>query len=48
MGGEVDFRSRFEEESWWEELTDKWFGGTVRFVSLEDTQVNDLSPLAEL
>ena len=48
MGGHVDFRSLIEENSWWEELADKWFGGTVRFVFLEDTQVSDLSPLAEL
>ena len=50
MGGNVSFRSRIgtDERSWWEELTDKWFGGTVRFVSLEDTQVSDLSPLSPL
>ena len=48
MGGKVASRSRIEETSWWEELTDKWFGERVRFVSLKDTQVNDLSPLAEL
>ena len=49
MGG-ISFLSLFEtdERSWWEESTDKWFGKRVGSVSLQNTQVSDLSPLAEL
>ena len=49
-GGRVSFRySRYRiDKSWWEESTKKWFGGCVRRVFLDDTQVSDLSPLAEL
>ena len=50
MGGGVYFHSSLEtdEQSWWEESTDRWFGERVRFVSLQEMQVSDLSPLAEL
>ncbi len=50
MGGRVSFHDRVktDERSWWEKTTDKWFGGTVRWASLANTQVSELSPLAEL
>jgi hypothetical protein len=50
MGGKVDFPSRInpDERSWWEKSTDKWFGERVWLVTLYETQVTDLSPLAEL
>ncbi len=49
MGG-ISFLTLFEtdERSWWEESTEKWFGKRVGSVSLQNTQVSDLSPLAEL
>ncbi len=48
MGGRVYFLSETDKRSWWEESANKWFGERVRVVSLRNTQVNDLSPLAEL
>ena len=50
LGGEVGFFYRYEtdDRSWWEKSTDKWFGGRTRWVNLGNTQVSDLSPLAEL
>ena len=48
MSGYVIFRFRNDERSWWEESTDKWFGERVRWVSLGNKQVSDLSPLVEL
>ncbi len=50
MGGKVSFHSRIAiaKRSWWEKTTDKWFGERVRSVNLSNTQVSDLSPLAEL
>jgi len=47
MGGYVGFEDR-EEKSWWNEWTDEWFGESVQLVNLGETQVSDLSPLAEL
>jgi hypothetical protein len=49
-GGGVNYQSNFkpDDRSWWEESTDKWFGERVCWVSLDNTQVSDLSPLAEL
>ena len=34
-GGEVAFQYGTDRRSWWEESTGKWFGETVREVSLE-------------
>ena len=48
MGGQIGFLFRNDERSWWEESTDKWFGERVWWVDLINTQVTDLSPLAEL
>ncbi len=47
MGGSVSFNS-IAKRGWWEESTDKWFGKRVRWVDLRNTQVSELSPLAEL
>jgi len=47
MGGNVIFHYE-NDKSWWEESTDKLFGERVRWVNLINTQVSDLSPLAEL
>jgi Leucine-rich repeat (LRR) protein len=37
----------YDERSWWEKTKDKWLGERVHFVILKNTQVSDLSPLAE-
>jgi len=37
-----------DERSWWKKNTDKWFRERVWAVRLSNTQVSDLSPLAEL
>ncbi len=47
MGGEASFHSQ-HGISWWKKTTNKWFGERVASVSLPNTQVSDLSPLAEL
>ncbi len=47
MGGK-DYFLPGKERSSWEKLTDKWFGKRVRWVDLRNTQVSELSPLAEL
>ena len=36
------------KRTWWEESTEKWFGKRVWKARLSNTQVSDLSPLAEL
>jgi hypothetical protein len=36
------------KRSCWEALTDKWFGERVSGVHLDNTQMSDLSPLAEM
>ena len=36
------------KRSWWEALTDKWFGERVSGVNFDNTQMSDLSPLAEM
>jgi len=46
-GGSVGFEE-VEDKRWWNEWGDKWFGESVRWVSLHNTQVSDPSPLAEL
>ena len=49
MGGEVYFNSASKDErSWWEKTKDNWFGERVRFVNFSNTQLRDVSPLAEL
>jgi hypothetical protein len=49
MGGDAYFSPlNYGKRSWWEESTDKWFGERVWSVCLDNTQVSDLSPLAEL
>jgi hypothetical protein len=45
-GEEVSFIPH--KRSWWEALTDKWFGERVSGVNLDNTQMSDLSPLAEM
>jgi hypothetical protein len=48
MGGEVAFKFKTDNRSWWDQTTDKWFGEKVREVVILKTQVSDLSPLVEL
>ena len=57
MGGFVQIhagpyvkQSWWEEtkDSWWKQTKDIWFAGRVCRVYLEETQVSDLTPLAEL
>ena len=50
MEGEVSFLSRVvgSDEMWWEVSTGRLFGERVGSVFLSNTQVSDLSPLAEL
>ena len=50
MGGNVYFPSSFfnDERSWWDKTKDKWFGERVWMMNFVDTQVSDVSPLAEL
>ena len=45
MGGQV---ISHPEISWWEKTKDKWFGEIVRAVAISNTQVSDISPVAEL
>ena len=40
MGGDVGFK-HVEATSWWKEWGDKWFGESVRWVDLNNTQVSD-------
>ena len=47
MGGRVNFKA-VQETSWWQKWTAKWIGVNVRRIYLPNTQVSDLSPLAEL
>jgi hypothetical protein len=47
MGGDVYFYFPNDERSWWEKTKDEWFGARVQNVRF-DTNVSDLSPLAEL
>jgi Leucine-rich repeat (LRR) protein len=49
MGGTVRFPSYFsyDARSWWEKTKDTWFGEKVRAVLLRNTQVIELTHLAE-
>ena len=48
LGGSVSSDDYIGERSWWEKTTDKWLGERVRMMNFVDTQVSDVSPLAEL
>jgi Leucine-rich repeat (LRR) protein len=58
LGGQVYFHSGnqngshplviSDERNWWEQTKDNWLGEWVQAVLLDNTQVIDLSPLAEL
>jgi hypothetical protein len=48
MGGQVKFHAENDERNWWEATIDKWCGGRAWGVSLQGTEVSDLSPLTKL
>ena len=51
LGGKVYFETRIDsgfKTNWWKKTKDTLFGGNVTQISLNDTQVSDLSPLAGL
>ena len=48
MGGGINLRSRNDERSWWGKTKDGLFGERVQVVRIRNTQVSDLSPIAEL
>jgi hypothetical protein len=50
-GGQVIFHSFYkpDKRSWWEKITDQWFGERVRLAGLQNAKnVSDLSPFRDL